>query len=195
MQWIMNNIQMVIFGLVIASSILGPIFKWLGDKRQQLKMENERKRRELEALRTGRDVPTGPTPEEIERMIAQQVAAQQAEVLRQRAEQAEARRQAARRKAEAQARQQAQAAKAPKTPSPATRTYQQSSQLATPPMIPIEALADRGAASRRVATVGVRGPGAIILGKLGPAELRRAIVLTEVLGPPVAMRDSTGSAV
>lgn len=193
MQWIVTHINLIIFGLVIASSVLGPLFKWLGDKRQQLRLENERKRRELDEMRTGRVEPAGPTPEEIERLIAQQVAAQQAEMMRQRAEQAEARRQAARRRAEAQARK--QAAQAPSVPKPAVRRPEHVSTLATPPMVPIEALAARAIGSRGAAGGGRRATGAVVLGTLGPGELRWAIVLTEVLGPPVALRDGADRAI
>lgn len=196
MQWIMNNIQLVVFALVIASSILGPIFKWLGDKRQQLRRENERKRRELEELRTGRVEQTGPTAEQIERMIAEQMAAQQAEMLRQRAEQAEARRRAAQKRAEVQARKAAQAAQVTQPrpqASPATtgsQTYAQAIAKTASPMLPIEALSAREIGSQRRATVSRRGPGGVILGRLGPGELRRAIILTEVLGPPVSLRET-----
>jgi len=188
-QWLMSNAQLLIFAVVILSSILGPVFKWLGDKRRQMVMETERKRRELEELRTGRPVATGPTPEEIERMIAEQLAAQRAEILRQRAEQAEARRQAARKQAEAEPQRQ------PKTPAQVvggvvagTQTYAQASQLNVAPMIPIEAMGSQIHAKRAVRGA-QRGPSATVLGKLGPGELRRAIVLSEILGPPVAMRE------
>lgn len=192
MQWIMSNIQLIIFGIVILSSILGPMFKWLGEKRQQLRMENERKRRELEELRTGRVEQTGPTPEQIEQMIAEQVAAQRAEMLRQRAEQAEMRRRAAQKRAEqAKAKQQESGspAKAVGKIVGATQSYAEASQLATPPMIPIEGLGPQ-IQSRRSTRAPKRAPAAAIVGKLGPAELRKAIVLTEILGPPVAMRQN-----
>jgi len=191
MQWIMSNIQLIIFGIVILSSILGPMFKWLGEKRQQLRMENERKRRELEELRTGRVEQTGPTPEQIEQMIAEQVAAQRAEMLRQRAEQAEMRRRAAQKRAEqAKAKQEtASPAKAVGKIVGATQTYAEASHLATPPMIPIEAMGTQIHA-KHAARATKRAPAAAIVGKLGPAELRKAIVLTEILGPPVAMRQT-----
>ena len=192
MQWIMSNIQLIIFGIVILSSILGPLFKWLGEKRQQLRMENERKRRELEELRTGRVEQTGPTPEQIEQMIAEQVAAQRAEMLRQRAEQAEARRRAAQRRAEqtkVKQQESASPAKAVGKIVGATQTYAEASHLATPPMIPIEAMGTQIHA-KHAARATKRAPAAAIVGKLGPAELRKAIVLTEILGPPVAMRQN-----
>lgn len=189
-QWLMSNAQLLIFAVVILSSILGPVFKWLGDKRRLMRMEQERKRRELEELRTGRPVATGPTPEEIERMIAEQLAAQRAEILRQRAEQAEARRQAARKKAEAEARQQQ-----PKTPAQVvggvvagTQTYAQASQLNVAPMIPIEAMGAQ-IHRKRAVRAAQRGPSVAVVGMLGPSELRRAVVLSEILGPPVAMRE------
>ena len=177
MQWIMSNIQLIIFGIVILSSILGPLFKWLGEKRQQLRMENERKRRELE---------------QIEQMIAEQVAAQRAEMLRQRAEQAEARRRAAQRRAEqtkVKQQESASPAKAVGKIVGATQTYAEASHLATPPMIPIEAMGTQIHA-KHAARATKRAPAAAIVGKLGPAELRKAIVLTEILGPPVAMRQN-----
>lgn len=188
-QWLMSNIQIVIFGVVILSSILGPVFKWLGEKRQQMRIEQERKRREFEELRTGRPVATGPTPQDIERMIAEQVAAQRAEILRQRAEQAEARRQAARKKAEAEAQRQ------PKSPAQVvggvvagTQTYAQASQLNVAPMLPIEAMGAQ-IHRKRAVRAAQRGPSVAVVGLLGPSELRRAVVLSEILGPPVAMRE------
>ena len=43
MQWFIQNAQILIIGFVVLSSILGPLFKWLGEKRQQLRQENERR--------------------------------------------------------------------------------------------------------------------------------------------------------
>ena len=216
MQWFIQNAQILIIGFMILSSILGPVFKWLGEKRQQLKAENERKKRELDELRTGRVEQQGPTPEQLEQMIAEQVAAQRAEMLRQRAEQAEARRRAAQERAEQakrnrqevtvqsggqagglrseQARKQSGGQSIrPQRTKPvkgvkAPQTYEQASRLATPPMIPIEAMG----AQMHAASVIKRTPSAAVVGRLGPNELRRAVVLTEILGKPIALRDGEG---
>ena len=192
MQWLMQNVQFVIFAIVILSSILGPVFKWLGDKRQQLRMENERKRRELEELRTGRVEPQGPTPEQLEQMIQEQLAAQRAEMLRQRAEQAEVRRKAAQQRAE-QAKRRRETA--PQKASgevarvlKATQSYAEASRLSTPPMIPIEAMGSQIHA-HHAARVTKQAPSAAVVGRLGPEELRKAVVLTEILGKPMALRD------
>lgn len=219
MQWFIQNAQILIIGFVILSSILGPVFKWLGEKRQQLKAENERKKRELDELRTGRVEQQGPTPEELEQMIAEQVAAQRAEMLRQRAEQAEARRRAAQERAE-QAKRKRQEATVqssgqaggqrseqarkqsggqsirPQRTKPvkgvkAPQTYEQASKLSTPPMIPIEAMGAQMHAHPSARAV-TRAPSAAVVGRLGPNELRRAVVLTEILGKPIALRDSEG---
>jgi len=191
MQWLLQNIQILIFAIVILSSILGPVFKWLGDKRQQLRIENERKRRELEEMRTGRVEQQSPTPEELERMIEEQLAAQRAEMLRQRAEQAEARRQAAQKRAEqAKRKRDAATQKASAEVSKvvkATQSYAEASKLSTKPMIPIEAMGPQIHA-HHASRATKRAPSAAVVGKLGPAELRKAIVLTEILGKPVAMR-------
>ncbi len=191
MQWLMSNIQFLIFAIVILSSILGPVFKWLGEKRKQMRQENERKRRELEEFRTGRVEQTGPTPEQIEQLIAEQLAAQRAELLRQRAEQAEVRRRAAQQRAEqAKLKQQKKATQVQASGKvvEASRTYAEASNLATPPMIPIEAMGSQIHAKRKAAVSTRRAPSATIVGKLGPQELRRAIVLTEIIGPPVSLR-------
>lgn len=199
MQWFIQNAQILIIGFVILSSILGPVFKWLGEKRQQLRMENERKRRELEELRTGRPAQTGPTPEEVEQMIAEQVAAQRAEMLRQRAEQAEARRRAAQERAEARARQQQAQQEAQPQPAPIAtqvqsdrprRTRPQKQRVGPAPMQPHKLGSLGPAVGVRAGRVSTSTPSAPIVGKLGPEELRKAIVLTEILGPPVAMRQS-----
>ena len=189
MQWFIQNAQILIIGFVVLSSILGPLFKWLGEKRQQLRQENERKRRELDEMRTGRVEPQGPTPEEVEEMISQQLAAQRAEMLRQRAEQAEARRRAAQQRAEAQARAQ-QAQPQPPRSQPVFQNQPQAQPQVGPAPMPVHDLGSLGAvvgARPRRGRTATR-PSAAIVGKLGPEELRKAIVLTEILGPPLALR-------
>jgi len=55
MGWLLNNIQVLIFLLIIGSSVFGWIFKQLKEQTELKRIENEKNRRELESLRTGRE--------------------------------------------------------------------------------------------------------------------------------------------
>lgn len=187
-----NLIQILIFVLVLAGPVIGKIGQWLVAQKQKRDAEVLRRKREEESFRTGREPEAeqqGPTAEQIEQMIlAEQLRQQQEELQRQRAAQAEARRRAAQERAEAKRRQQEAAGEtavpAP-TPAPVVRaradraasTTAKQTRRAVSPQTP------------RVPVSASRSPSASVLASLDRDSLRQAIIMTEVLGPPVAMRD------
>ncbi len=63
MNWLLNNAQILIFLVIIGSSVFGWVFKQLKEQAELKRIENERQRRKLEELRTGRvDEPDRPIP-------------------------------------------------------------------------------------------------------------------------------------
>ncbi len=61
MNWLLNNAQILIFLVIIGSSVFGWIFKQLREQAELKRIEHERERRKLEQLRTGRvDEPDRP---------------------------------------------------------------------------------------------------------------------------------------
>ncbi|RNC82462.1 MAG: hypothetical protein ED559_11980 [Phycisphaera sp.] len=193
-QFFLNNIQLLIFLLILAGPILGKLGEWLLKQKAMRDQQAEMRRREEEELRTGRvsePAAKQPTPEELEAMIAEQLRQQREEMMRQRAEQAEARRKAAQERAEAarkkqeQLKQQEQAAPkrermraAHPRPAPLTPSAEQVSMAGIVP------------ASRRAsAAPAQRARGTALVGNIDADSLRKAIVMNEILSPPISIRE------
>jgi len=189
LNFLSNNIQILIFLLILVGPILGKLGSWVAEQKKKRDEQLHQRHREEESFRTGRDSEpehAGPTPEQLEQlMIAEQLRLQQEEMLRQRAAQADARRRAAQQRAEA-AKQSQQSVPKPgvvaRDPaSPPQRKRQQQSES------PAQKAA-RWAAP--VAAARAAGPSAAIIGTMDRKSLHQAVIMSEVLGPPVSMRES-----
>lgn len=53
MNWLMNNLNLLIFGFIILSSVLGPVLKKLKDKQDERRAREAMQRQRLESIRTG----------------------------------------------------------------------------------------------------------------------------------------------
>lgn len=201
MNWIMNNLQLLIVLAFILLPAIRGIGVWLQQQAAKNKAEAERRRRADEALRTGRasvEAPSAPperamapSPDTDDREEESFAARRrrQLEELRRREELARQRREAA-------ARQRG-------TPSRAERAPAPPSAVAAPPVtaVPVAetAIGDViGLATGARHGLRAARPGAAPAAAAGLAigrvptrdELRRAIVLSEVLAPPLALRDT-----
>ncbi len=245
MNWLMNNIQILIFLLIIGSSVFGWVMKQLREQAELKRIENERHRRKREELRTGqvqdepgavpvltrtpaRVAPAQPTAAGRTRLeeIALKRQAQIAELRRRRAEQLARAKQSSQgrtaspptqRQAPQQAQRQTQAqtrAQAPRQtsrqtqqPIPIQRQAQQPSRRRRAAPAAKQTLeqrmltrpeADEHLASRFGAhTVPGRAPRPKATGiraALVGGRLREAIVLAEIISPPVSMRNDHLSA-
>lgn len=204
LQWIIQNSQILIILVVILGPILGKTAEWFMVQKAKRDQQVLRRRQEEEELRTGRPAKREPTPEEIEAMIAEQARQQHEAMQRQRAEQAEARRRAARERAEAarQRRQsQSQRGDRPQQPAPQNRsirereipklTAKQKAALGGRERIAeaaaIKDIAPIEAAVAKARTTRTRS--ALPDQDLSPEGLRKAVVMMEILGPPIAERE------
>lgn len=99
-QWILNNLQLLIIVAVAGFSVLSWVARRLAEKAEERRQLHERERRRLEALRTGRvepqDEPAGPPTAPVAVTPEQRLAeiARRREEMRRRMEQAAARAQA-----------------------------------------------------------------------------------------------------
>jgi hypothetical protein len=213
-QWIGNNLNWLIYVFVLIIPVVSSIGKWLQQEAAKKQAEAQRRRQLETQLRTGRSEPEQasqrPSESEAERQETF------AERRRRQIEELKRRQEAAQRQREAAQQGRSQTSQ----PAPRT-TAQQTTQQQAPrrqradtdrPTVPtagaapqdvaevsaeVESLAKkferqtRAARTRKaspVKRVGV-GPG------LDRASLRRAIVMAEVLAPPVALRDDGQKAV
>ena len=211
-QWIGNNLNWLIYVFVLVITVMSSIGKWLQQEAAKRQAEAQRRRQLETQLRTGRSEPEQasqrPSESEAERQETF------AERRRRQIEELKRRQEAAQRQREAAQQGRSQ-------PTPRTTAQQQTTQQQAPrrqradtdrPTVPtvvaaqgdiaevpaeVESLAKkferqtRAARARKappVKRVGV-GPG------LDRASLRRAIVMAEVLAPPVALRDDGQKAV
>lgn len=194
-QFFLNNIQLLIFLLILAGPILGKLGEWFIKQKAARDQQAEMRRREEEELRTGRvsePAAKQPSPEELEAMIAEQLRQQREEMMRQRAEQAEARRKAAQERAEAarkkqeQGKQQTQRSSRRERANPA---QQRSATTASGPTAEQVSLAGIVPASRRAPTAPAQSERrAALVGNIDAESLRRAIVMNEILSPPISIR-------
>lgn len=209
-QWIGNNLNWLIYVFVLVIPVASSIGKWLQREAAKKQAEGQRRRQLETQLRTGRSEPEQPSQRSSESKAERQETF--AERRRRQIEELKRRQEAAQRQREAAQQGRSQ------TSQPAPRT---TAQQPTPrrqradtdrPTVPtagaapqdvaevsaeVESLAKkferqtRAARARKgppVKRVGV-GPG------LDRASLRRAIVMAEVLAPPVALRDEGQKAV
>ncbi len=194
-QFFLNNIQLLIFLLILAGPILGKLGEWFLKQKAARDQQAEMRRREEEELRTGRisePAAKQPSPEELEAMIAEQLRQQREEMMRQRAEQAEARRKAAQERAEAarkkqeQGKQQVQRSTRRERANPA---QQRSATTASGTTVEPVSLAGIVPASRRAPTTPAQSErGAALVGDIDAESLRKAIVMNEILSPPISIR-------
>ncbi len=211
LQWIIQNSQILIILVVILGPILGKTAEWFMVQKAKRDQQVQRRRQEEEELRTGRPAKREPSPEEIEAMIAEQARQQHEAMQRQRAEQAEARRRAARERAEAARRRRDDADREgpvrpergpqPQMSAPQKRpirereipklTAKQKAALGGRERIAeaaaIKDIAPIEAAVAKARTTRTRS--ALPDQDLSPEGLRKAIVMMEVLGPPIAERE------
>ncbi|GAB5496455.1 MAG: hypothetical protein Phyf2KO_15350 [Phycisphaerales bacterium] len=193
-QFFIQNAQLLIIIVIILGPILGKLGEWFLKQKAKRDQHAELRRREEEELRTGRiSEPEAkqPTPEEIEAMIAEQLRQQHEEMLRQRAEQAEARRKAAQERAEAARKKQEGRAQQQTTPmrERAKPARSRSTQAASTRTEAQPSLAGIVPASRRVSTTSAQtGKGAALIGDIDAQSLRKAIVMNEILSPPISIR-------
>jgi hypothetical protein len=184
-----NLIQILIFILVLAGPVIGKIGTWMVAQKKKRDAELNRRKREEESFRTGRDTstePAGPTPEQLEQLIlAEQLRQQQEEMLRQREAQAEARRRAAQQRAEAARKAKQESAAAFPVPAPAVQARASEANRSSAAVVKV----NRVPAPSVARATGSRSPSAAVLSNLDKDSLRQAIIMTEILGPPVAMRD------
>lgn len=192
-QFFLNNIQLLIFVLILAGPILGKLGEWFIKQKAARNQQAEMRRREEEELRTGRvsePAARQPTPEELEAMIAEQLRQQREEMLRQRAEQAEARRKAAQERAEAARRKQEQ--QQPQHDPWRERVKPATSRTASPAV----AASAEPASMSGIVPIGGNSPfapaqrtrGAALVGGIDADSLRKAIVMNEILSPPISIR-------
>ncbi len=87
LQWIGNNIQLIIFVLVFAAPAIGKIIKSMSDARQKRQAKIDRERAEIDALRTGGRVETVNRP--LAEPSANEMAQRAAEARRRQAEAAQ----------------------------------------------------------------------------------------------------------
>ncbi|HED54953.1 MAG TPA: hypothetical protein ENJ00_12250 [Phycisphaerales bacterium] len=203
LQWLTSNIQIVVVILMVLGPSIGGVVKWLAQQQKILKEKQKLNRRREEELRTGRPATEAePDPQILARKQAELLRRQQAEAELKR-QQAEVLAERARRAQ--QARQAAEARRAPNQ-ADATGVEFTPGAFAPPPEIsaPIPpAVVSRRSAARtesaltrtRVAKAAsnvatVRAPTTPILGSVGITDLRQAVVLSEILSPPVALRES-----
>ena len=194
-QFFLNNIQLLIFLLILAGPILGKLGEWFLKQKAARDQQAEMRRREEEELRTGRvsePAAKQPSPEELEAMIAEQLRQQREEMMRQRAEQAEARRKAAQERAEAARKKQEQGKQQTQISTrrePANPAQQRSATTVSGPTAEQVSLAGIVPASRRAPTAPAQPQrGAALVGDIDAESLRKAIVMNEILSPPISIR-------
>ncbi|PHQ79396.1 MAG: hypothetical protein COB69_08070 [Phycisphaera sp.] len=181
------NIQLIIFLLVIVGPIIGKVGGWMVQQKKKRDEQLYQRHREEESFRTGRvsePEPAGPSPEVLEQiMIAEQLRLQHEEMLRQRAAQADARRRVAQQRAEAARQRQG-------VPQPGVLVRDTAAppkrKRPEQPKAPAQKAVKWAAPAARAA-----GPSAAIIGTMDKNSLRQAIIMSEVLGPPVSMREPT----
>ncbi len=209
MNWISNNLNWLIYVFVLAIPVVSSIGKWLQQEAAKKKAEAEKRRRAEAQLRTGRveqapprapqtaGAPAGDRdrPENFAERRRRQV-----EELKRRQEVAQRQRDAAQQASSPQSPVPASSAeRRRRTPTPAARGGE-AVAVAEPPSAEIESLAarfEREAGVARGARRVPRGAGPAL--RIGPGldrrTLRQAVVLAEVLAPPVSLREASQRAV
>ena len=184
-QFFQNYSGLLIPLLIILAPTLAKLGEWFLKQKARRDLQAEIRRREEEELRTGRistpERPKAPTPEEVEAMIAEQMRQQHEEMLRQRAEQAEARRRAAR--------ERAKAARQVEQPQGAQLSSRQQAALAGKVSIARKASITDIVPAGQIATSGAARRTSTLVGEVDTDALRKAVVMSEILSPPLALRE------
>ena len=206
LNWLTSNIQLVVVILMVLGPSIGGIAKWFAEQQKKLKAKQELARRREEELRTGRPVEPAIKADpqaEARARAAELLRRQQAEAELKR-KQAELRAEQARRLEQARraaqarrAQQQAQAsgiefdfepgmfAPVLQAPAPAKSDVRVESAMT---QARVAKTANAASAAGRAAAATARAPAAPLLGTVGIADLRKAVVLSEILSPPVSLR-------
>lgn len=225
MNWIANNLNWLIYVAVFVIPVVSSVGKWLQQQAAKKQAEAQQRRRADAELRTGRADPNQTVPESGAQQASRPATSTEgdedppetfADRRRRQIEELKRRQEAAQRQRDAAQRTSPSPAPAPApVPTPAPRPVERRRVQPTPgpvlvaaprveqPSDEVESLAakfERQAGAQRRAAQAKRpasdqsgplrvGPG------LDRATLRKAVVLSEVLAPPVGMRDNGQRAV